>query len=86
MHFQTVFNYLAEAVVLVIKFDNVFENGQLHNVWPQYMTAIKLAEQNLNKFNARRTDRKFEEDDVNMLKSSCYKIENLIGGNLFQVS
>lgn len=74
---------------LIIKFDGVFSNGQLAILWPLYMNALKLAEQNLEKFNVRRESsgqkQQFDDDDVTMLKSFCLKVENLIAGNLFQV-
>ncbi|XP_055324262.1 WASH complex subunit 4 isoform X2 [Sitodiplosis mosellana] len=73
LHFQTVFNYLAETIILIIKFDSIFQGSQLQNVWPQYMNAIKLAESNINTFN-----------DVGGLTNALLKIDYLLSGHLFQ--
>lgn len=80
---QTVFNYLAEATILIIKFDGIFQNSQLQSIWPHYMNAIRVAGQNIEKFNGRST--KFTPDNLNGLKNIFIKIEYLLSGNLFQV-
>lgn len=80
---QTVFNYLAEATVLIVKFDTVLKNGQLHVLWSHYAKAIALAEQNLHKFNE---ERKFNRDEIAGLSNVLQKIDYLFSGDLFQVS
>lgn len=77
------FNYLAEASVLIVKFDSVLKNGQLHVLWSHYAKAISLAEQNLHKFNG---DQKFNRDEIGGLSNVIQKIDYLFSGDLFQVN
>lgn len=79
---QTVFNHLAEVTCLAIKFDGIFENSQLKNLWPQYVAAVKVAEQNLSRLNESG---EIAGDGVNHLKSVYRRVENLLSGNVFQV-
>lgn len=79
---QTVFNHLADATCLFIKFDGIFESSQLKNLWPHYVAAVKVAEQNLSKFNEGG---KISGDDVGCLKNIYDGIDYLLSGNLFQV-
>lgn len=69
--------------MLVIKFDGIFQNSQLQSIWPHYMNAIRMAEQNIPKFNERSF--KFTPDNMNGLKNILIKIEHLLSANLFQV-
>lgn len=80
---QTVFNYLAEATVLIVKFDSVLKNGQLHVLWSHYAKAISLAEQNVHKFNV---EQKFDREEIAGLSNVLQKIDYLFSGDLFQVS
>lgn len=80
---QTVFNYLAETIILIIKFDEVLKSSQLQSLWPYLVKALRLAEQNLDKFIAKRA---FHADEITGLQNILQKIEFLIAGDLFQVS
>lgn len=79
---QTVFNYLADAICLLIKFDGIFEQSQLKSLWPHYVNTIKLAEKNQQRLHegSQKTG-----DDANDLSNFFLKIDLLISGNLFQV-
>lgn len=67
------FNYLAETIILVLKFDSIFQENQLQNVWRQYMNSITLAEKNRNTLN------------TSGLTNALIKIDYLLSGHLFQV-
>lgn len=70
--FQTVFNYLAEAVGLIIKCDSVFQTSQLQNIWGQYVTAIIGNSQ-------------LSHNDITGFENLLSKIGYLLTGHLFQV-
>lgn len=85
------FNYLAETIVLIIKFDSIFQASSLLNFWPQYMNAIKLAEQNINLMNATSSPNNlkhtFSNSDISGLKNVLSKIDYLLSGHFaFQVN
>lgn len=88
---QSVFNYLGELAVLIIKFDNIFTNGQLKRLWPYYMKLVRLIEQNLDKLDTAKLRQmypnldEFTEDDVQGLENVLLKFEFLFTGDLFQV-
>lgn len=68
------FNYLAEIIVLILKFENIFKDSQLRRVWHQYMNAINLAKNNIN-----------ELDNAGGLTNVLLKIDYLLSGHIFQV-
>lgn len=66
------FNYLAEAVGLIIKCDSVFQTSQLQNIWSQYVTAIIGNSQ-------------LSHNDITGFENLLSKIGHLLTGHLFQV-
>lgn len=92
---QSVFNYLGELSVIIVKFDNVFANGQIQRLWPHYIKLIRLIERNLDKMDTSKlkkllensqADDEFGIDDVQGLENILQKLEFLFTGDLFQVS
>lgn len=86
------FNYLAEVSILIIKFDNVFTNGQLQRLWPHYMKLIRLIKRNLDKLNSDdgyfkklQDQEDFDLDNVQGLENILQKLEFLFTGDIFQV-
>lgn len=77
------FNYLADVICLIIKFDSILEHSQLKNLWPHYVNAIQIAEQNQRRCRDANSDK--TGDDANGLRNVFFKIDYLISGNLFQV-
>lgn len=83
---QTVFNYLAEAMVLIIKFDSIFNASPLRNIWSQYINTIKSAEYNINNLRASSQNWTFSTKDVSGFTNVLLKVDFLLSGCLFQVS
>lgn len=80
---------MAEAIVLIIKFDSIFNASPLRNIWSQYINTIKLAEYNINilKASSRSSDDWiFSTKDVSGLTNVLLKVDFLLSGSLFQVS
>lgn len=72
---------MADAIILIIKFDSIFQSSAFQHVWPQYMNAIKSTEKNIKVFNEI-----FTISDIIGLKNILSKIEHLVSGYLFKVS
>lgn len=79
---QTVFNCLADATCLIIKFDSIFDKSQLKSIWPHYKNAIRIGKQNSHKHS--ESDPIPREDACGLRNVYC-KIDHLISGNLFAV-
>lgn len=80
---------MGELAVLIIKFDNVFANGQIHRLWSNYMKLIRLIERNLDKLDTQaftQNHEEYTEDDVQGLENILQKLEFLFTGELFQVN
>lgn len=73
---------MAEAVGLIIKCDSVFQTSQIQNIWPQYVNAIELVEQNSNNF---LESSQLSPNDVTGFENILIKIGSLLTGRLFQV-
>lgn len=80
--------------MLIIKFDNVFANGQIQRLWPSYSKIIRLIECNLDQLNTVPLNQlqengdnseEYGPDDVNGLENTLQKLEFLFTGDLFQV-
>lgn len=67
------FNYLAEAVGLIIKCDSVFQTSQLQNIWCQYVSVITGNSQ-------------LSHNDITGFENLLSKIGYLLSGHLFQVT
>lgn len=80
---------MAESIVLIVKFDSIFHESQLAQIWPQYINVIKLAEQNIDmlstRFSNASTGKKYFVNDIDGLKNALGKIDFLLSGNLLQV-
>lgn len=79
------FNYLAETIVLIVKFDSIFQVSHFRSIWPQYMEAVKVAEQKINtKLTATQI---FSLNDIGGLKGVLFKIDCIVAGQfIFQVN
>lgn len=77
---------MAESIVLIIKFDSIFQDSQLAQIWPQYTSVIKLAEQNIDILTSRASNgTKYIVNDIDGLKNALSKIDFLLSGHLLQV-
>lgn len=78
---------MAEAIILIIKFDSIFQDSQLTQIWPQYVSVIKLAEQNIDILTSKQTsnEKKYMINDIDGLKNALSKIDFLLSGHLLQV-
>lgn len=84
---QTVFNYLADVIILIIKFDSIFQTSAFRNIWTQYIKAILSTEKNIKMFKAKsgNAEKSFSMTDTTGLKNVFSEIEHLVSGNLFKV-
>lgn len=79
LHFQSVFNYLADLLMIFVLFDEIFTSSDLLRHLIFYKKSVHSVNGNLNKFN-----NKYDGSQIRGLEGVLDELESLFSGKLFK--
>lgn len=79
IHFQSVFHYIADMLVILITFQEILKNASLSHCWQFFKQSIKSVKYNLDTF-----EQKFDIHSIQGVESTLIDLEQILIGDVFE--